>query len=154
MTKHILTIELKGNNTYHGMSHSWVYEESVTLYFGLFEKLAPNTLFKDNISFELESLYFHYLYQLILIAEWKLYETACGGGVKTWPWRFWKHYYYSIDIQLDKEKEIYLMFLKLETDKKQRKNMSTYTCKLSLQQQNFQKHCRSSKKFKFFRFCF
>jgi len=80
-----LTIELKGNNTYHGMSHSWVYEESVTLYFGLFEKLpegngnhftkteykklAPNTLFKDNISFELESLYFHYLYQLILIAE-------------------------------------------------------------------------------------
>jgi len=54
---------------------------------------------------------------LILIAEWKLYETACGGGVKTWPWRFWKHYYYSIDIQLDKEKEIYLMFLKLETDK-------------------------------------
>jgi hypothetical protein len=39
MTKHILTIELKGNNTYHGMSHSWVYEESVTLYFGLFEKL-------------------------------------------------------------------------------------------------------------------
>jgi hypothetical protein len=62
MTKHILTIELKGNNTYHDMSHSWVYEESVTLYFGLFEKLAPNTLFKDNISFELESLYFHYLY--------------------------------------------------------------------------------------------
>ena len=63
MTKNILTIELKGNNTYHDMSHSWVYEESVTLYFGLFEKLAPNTLFKDNISFELESLYFHYLYE-------------------------------------------------------------------------------------------
>ena len=128
MTKHILTIELKGNNTYHGMSHSWVYEEPMTLYFVLFEK---NTLFKDNISFELESLslyfYFHYLYQLILIAEWKLYETACGGGVKTW--RFWKHY--SINIQLDKEKEIYLMFLKLETDKKPRKNMSTCTCKLS-----------------------
>ena len=34
--------------------------------------------------------------------------------------------------------------------------MSTYTCKLSLQQQkqNFQKHCRSSKKFKFFDFVF
>ena len=104
----------------------------------VFRFVWKNTLFKDNISFELESLYFHYLYQLILIAEWKLYETACGGGVKTWPLRFWKHYYYSIDIQLDKEKEIYLMFLKLETDKKQRKNMSTYTCKLSLQQQNFQ----------------
>jgi len=40
MTKHILTIKLKGNNTYHGMSHSWVYEESVTLYFGLFEKIS------------------------------------------------------------------------------------------------------------------
>ena len=133
MTKHILTIELKGNNTYHGMSHSWVYEESVTLYSGLFEKLpegnqftkteykklAPNTLFKDNISFELESLYFHYLYQLILIAEWKLYETACGDGVKTW--RFWKHH--SIDIHLDQEKEIYLMFLKLETDQKNQKKI-------------------------------
>jgi len=87
----------------------------------VFRFVWKNTLFKDNISFELESLYFHYLYQLILIAEWKLYETACGGGVKTWPLRFWKHYYYSIDIQLDKEKEIYLMFLKLETDKKQKK---------------------------------
>jgi hypothetical protein len=48
------------------------------------------------------------------MAEWKLYETASGGGVKTW--RFWKHY--SIDIHLDQEKEIYLMFLKLETGQK------------------------------------
>jgi hypothetical protein len=44
MTKHILTIELKGNNTYHGMSHSWVYEESMTLYFVLFEKIPSSRI--------------------------------------------------------------------------------------------------------------
>jgi len=61
MPKYILTIELKGDDNYHcyhSLTKLWVYEKPVTVclqnHFTKTEyrKLVPNTLFKDNISFE------------------------------------------------------------------------------------------------------